>query len=678
MNVSEVVNDLFKNVAYSNEFQRIKNQIYDALEKEYEKNLEIYKDNLLAMSHLLQDYGTLKTAGMLAGFTEEEISIWESTETVLDYKDFKKYKFKSRIHIILFSFFITLFIGNFFSLIYTLNLFYLIPVFLCIIYPIFFVIKYKKWIWSDHNFSCDAYDKIEYLSSQYYKKTINTILLFIFSLSTTISLIFLTNYRGSELLSSIFSTLIIYEGILFCLIKNISYNLYFHFLITTPKKKEFKRHLLFVSCAALGYSFLVVPIICMVPNRVGIILGIVFGVLYFILAGFYILKFRKNITLINLRINKMRIVLIGLGMIVLVLYLSMRLDSWLLQPYINQIPAVETSSKEILYDDASGVYTIKTEQESFKILQLTDIHLGGSNFSYDKDKRALYSVYRIIEYTKPDLVIVTGDLVFPVGIMSFSFNNNAPIMQFASFMRNIGIPWAFTYGNHDTESLAVLSEDAIDSLFKSLSFKRSRNLLYPYRQPSIYGRNNQIIEIRGKDNQLIQALFLLDSNSYIDTGINNYDYIHDDQVDWYEENIKKLKEKEKMDVSSLVFFHMPISEYKEAYDLYKKNSPDVTYHFGEIGEKNEDICISNYQSRLFESAVKLGSTKAMFCGHDHLNNIALTYKGIMLTYGLSIDYLAYPNIKTKTEQRGGTLITLYGNSSLEVLPIKLKDIPLEE
>lgn len=32
----------------------------------------------------------------------------------------------------------------------------------------------------------------------------------------------------------------------------------------------------------------------------------------------------------------------------------------------------------------------------------------------------------------------------------------------------------------------------------------------------------------------MQALFLMDSNDYIDGGkINEYDYIHDDQVEWY-------------------------------------------------------------------------------------------------------------------------------------------------
>jgi len=94
-------------------------------------------------------------------------------------------------------------------------------------------------------------------------------------------------------------------------------------------------------------------------------------------------------------------------------------------------------------------------------LQLTDIHLGGSFFSSNTDARSLVAVYNLIEYTKPDLVIVTGDLVFPLGVMSLSFNNSAPLIQFASFMRNIGIPWAFAYGNHDTESLAILTEKEV-------------------------------------------------------------------------------------------------------------------------------------------------------------------------------------------------------------------------
>lgn len=72
-------------------------------------------------------------------------------------------------------------------------------------------------------------------------------------------------------------------------------------------------------------------------------------------------------------------------------------------------------------------------------------------------------------------------------------------MQFASFMRNTGIPWAFTYGNHDTEAMATLNPGEVDELLKALSYKRSKNLLYPYVQPDIYGRSNQMIEVRAAE-----------------------------------------------------------------------------------------------------------------------------------------------------------------------------------
>ena len=60
------------------------------------------------------------------------------------------------------------------------------------------------------------------------------------------------------------------------------------------------------------------------------------------------------------------------------------------------------------------LYTITKEKDDFKILQLTDIHLGGSALSYDKDLKALKTIYSLLERTKPDFVIVTGDLTFPV------------------------------------------------------------------------------------------------------------------------------------------------------------------------------------------------------------------------------------------------------------------------
>mgnify|MGYP004645746773 FL=1 len=111
---------------------------------------------------------------------------------------------------------------------------------------------------------------------------------------------------------------------------------------------------------------------------------------------------------------------------------------------------------------------------------------------------------------------------------------------------------------------------------------------------------------------------------------------------------------------------MPLQEYESAYNLYKDGSTEVKYYYGEIGEKDEEICCSKYKSKLFDTAVKLGSTKGIFVGHDHYNNISMEYKNIRLTYGMSIDYLAMLGISEKTKQRGGTLITLHSDSTIDI------------
>lgn len=352
----------------------------------------------------------------------------------------------------------------------------------------------------------------------------------------------------------------------------------------------------------------------------------------------------------------------------------MRNGSWLLQPYISTIPAVEHRQHAISYDASNGVYSIHAGEEDFRILQLTDIHLGGSVVSVSKDRAALEAVYTLVEAAKPDFIIITGDSVFPLGIMSFSLNNYVPMVQLASFLRNLGIPWAITFGNHDTEDIATGSEADISQVFDKFSFAKTRSLLYPEIQPPITGRSNQMILLKNSDGSIRQALFLMDSNDYQSNAINDYDYIHDDQVAWYKESLLSLESEYGQMPDSLLFFHIPLQEYQIAYDLYKAGSGHVEYHFGVVGEENEAICTSNIHSSLFDTAVKLGSTKGIFCGHDHYNNISLTYEGIRLTYGMSIDYLAMPGIVNRHQQRGGTLITIHKDASFDVEQLPLYQI----
>jgi len=88
----------------------------------------------------------------------------------------------------------------------------------------------------------------------------------------------------------------------------------------------------------------------------------------------------------------------------------------------------------------------------------------------------------------------------------------------------------------------------------------------------------------------------------------------------------------------------------------------------------DKVCCSQYPSELFDKAVELGSTKAMFCGHDHYNNLSVEYQGIRLTYGYSIDYLAMPGIEEDVEQRGATLITIDKQGNFTIEPYRLMDL----
>lgn len=526
------------------------------------------------------------------------------------------------------------------------------------------------------------FEFLRVLSDQYVKRLHNSIALmvgasFIFVVSE-LYFFFFGNSKAAELEENILSNIFLLDIPVFLLIKNIILHKIIFFRIQLPDKKKARQH----RAILLSFSFLYwigVSVFMIIrkdhltyPANIFIIAGIVFAGILLI----YNLTLRKNLTFKNIVFNPRRVVPVTSVIVLGLAFSLLQRDTFYTQPYINSVPVVDHNVHKIDYNEDTGVYTITSSTKDFKILHLTDIHIGGSLYSYPKDLKALKACYAEIEHTHPDLVIVTGDLCFPLGVMSMSLNNSAPVHQFAAFMRNIGIPWAFTYGNHDTESLSSLNNEQLNEVYKSLSYKTSGTLLYPYIQPDITGRNNQLIELRNTDGRLNTGLFLIDSNAYTGEGINAYDYIHDDQVNWYAGEIKRMNAEAGHTVNSLCFFHIPLREYLTATKLYNSGSDQVKYFFGENpgdhgGITNSLVCCSDYPSKLFDTARKLGSTTGMFCGHDHYNNASLEYKGIRLTYGMSIDYLAMPGIEHLTRQRGAELITIHPDSTWD-----LKQLPL--
>ena len=365
--------------------------------------------------------------------------------------------------------------------------------------------------------------------------------------------------------------------------------------------------------------------------------------------------------------------------------------------------------------DEEWAYFECPDDRDFKVLQFTDVHIGGGSFSQQKDAWAMNAVETMIRQEQPDLVVITGDIAYPVPFQAGTFNNLNATKIFANLMESLGVYWTFAFGNHDTEAYSMYSRKDITEYYEQSNFKYCLYQRGFADEEDKFGKidrgfGNHIINVKNSAGKYIQSIVMLDSHSYIDGdyfGVAwKYDNLHQSQVDWYAQEMEKLKEAngDGEYVKNMAFFHIPLVEYRQAWkairdayghgdykgtlqpdftapiDEYKEGGLTrpagvVTYYYGQKGEsassKNK---IENYgvfcgynNDSFFETGVEHG-LQGTFCGHDHYNNFSVEYMGVRLTYGMSVDYLAYPGIYKEHSQRGCTVINIDGSGNMAITP----------
>lgn len=331
---------------------------------------------------------------------------------------------------------------------------------------------------------------------------------------------------------------------------------------------------------------------------------------------------------------------------------------------ISEYPPVVNAEAVKPEKDENGVYTFTTDRE-LKILDLTDIHIGGGWMSFNKDRMAFNAVAAMVTAEKPDLVVITGDLVYPVPFQAGTFNNKLSSKLIIALMEQLEVPWTVVFGNHDTESYSYYSREDVGGFYSDESLEYC---LFSAGPEEVDGVGNYNIRVKNTQGKITQELIFIDSHSYTDGDIFGifwkYDNVHQNQVDWYEETILEAKENNP-DVKSLVFLHIPLVEYRDAYNALMAGDESVKHISGVVYEKDPYVYCGMHEDNLFEKALELGSTQGFFCGHDHDNSIVMNYKGIDLTYGYSVDYLAYAGISKRGYQRGCTVITVKPDGSYE-------------
>lgn len=338
---------------------------------------------------------------------------------------------------------------------------------------------------------------------------------------------------------------------------------------------------------------------------------------------------------------------------------------------------VEYENQLVPEKDENGYWYFTTDGD-FKVMHLTDIHIGSGWMCHGRDKKTLNTVAAMITKEKPDLVIATGDIAYPVPFQAGTFNNYTSAKVFANLMESLGVYWTVTFGNHDSEPYSYFDREAVAGFYTDEDYKYC---LFQKGPEDVDGEGNHIIEVKNSKGFITQAMVLIDSLSYVDDRMitswkGTYDNIHDNQVEWYESEIKRMDAENKKiskdaeTVKTQVFFHIPLVELGEAWNEFVENgfkdTEDFKYIDGIIGEGGRRVYCGFGEDGLFEKMLELGSTKAMYHGHDHYNSLTAEYKGIIFSYGYSIDYLAYIGVAKEGSQRGCTMITCKPDSTFEI------------
>ncbi|HOV35369.1 MAG: Calcineurin-like phosphoesterase [Bacteroidetes bacterium ADurb.BinA261] len=246
-----------------------------------------------------------------------------------------------------------------------------------------------------------------------------------------------------------------------------------------------------------------------------------------------------------------------------------------------------------------------------KIVQFTDIHYIYNDAKADT---TLLNIERILDAENPDLIVFTGDIV-----------TGKPVEEgwdaITRFAIDRKIPFAVTLGNHDDEQGTTRTE--LENLITS----------YPYNingvsSSYVDGVLNNVIPVYGSDNNMkIKALlYTFDSGAYSTIQkVNGYGWIHPNIISWYRrQSIHYTIQNNFQPLPALAFFHIPLPEYRLAYDDAENKR---------IGDKNENECSPALNSGMFLAMKEMGDIMGTFVGHDHVNNYLVNYFDIALGYG---------------------------------------------
>lgn len=315
------------------------------------------------------------------------------------------------------------------------------------------------------------------------------------------------------------------------------------------------------------------------------------------------------------------------------------------------------------------------------ILQLTDtqiidaaqIRTADSLADWQKEKyptsQAENLCYRyireIVEATNPDLILLTGDLVFG------QFDDNGTAFEgLVEVMDSLKVPWAPIFGNHEIESKKGVN-------WQCQQLKNAKYCLF--KQRDLTGNGNYTVGIE-QGGVLTRVFFMLDSNGSGAASLSSILNGHtvktagfgEDQIQWYTDLIGEIKELSPHTKLSFVF-HIQLQAFIDAFEQYGFDGSQgreteiyidrlenrAETDFGHIGWTRATPWDKDYK---IWNSLKAFGVDSVFVGHEHCNSASIVYEGIRLQFGQkSSEYDTYNYLATDGR--------IYSKSSAGAVPL---------
>ena len=298
------------------------------------------------------------------------------------------------------------------------------------------------------------------------------------------------------------------------------------------------------------------------------------------------------------------------------------------------------------------------ENGEFKILIVADTQ------DIDKPQKATVALLEAeLDAAQPDLVVFLGDQIHGPSTGSSIEKTAKALDAILQPVAERGLKFAVVFGNHDDEG--GVSKDAQMAYYQTYDGCLAQ-------AGNVTGVGNYNLLVYGADgNTPVVNLWFFDSGTYAPEGEGKYDWVRQDQLDWYLQTEQTLAAANGgAAVPAYAFQHIIVPEIYDALKTVpaseKKNgavegfgSRKGTYYSAagviEAGELGEAPCPPDHNGGEFDAWKQGGDIVAGFFGHDHVNDFIIPYEGIDLVNTNGTGFYIYGD----GLDHGARLVTLH-------------------